>query len=402
MKLDILSEGQTLAACESLGLARFGDGELRLAVGGSAISQKSDPALADELRDILGTYGGFVVGIPNFNTTPNRLTWDKYRATPFAGLFLQDLYGSAFVTRPDNAPWIDTPDYWERVRDLWKGKDVALVVGDTKSLTPGMLTGAKSVRVFNGPPKDAYSVVDQLEEELATWSGVVLACLGAAATVLCARLAARGVHALDLGHIGMFMRHAGAYVPTGTLISPAYIEQNRILHEDPRGFGGDGKKHAERILNYATRIGARSICDYGCGEGTLKPALERLGFRGFIGEYDPGMPGVRQNLPKPAQLLACTDVLEHIEPDRLDAVLRHQFNVAELGAFFTIATRPANKILPDGRNAHLIQESPAWWLDKLRATGWEIDEKVEKMKDGKCREVWVWAIKPKGSATARI
>jgi hypothetical protein len=116
---------------------------------------------------------------------------------------------------------------------------------------------------------------------------------------------------------------------------------------------------------------------------------------------------VRANPPKPAQLLACTDVLEHIEPDRLDAVLRHQFNVAELGAFFTIATRPANKVLPDGRNAHLIQELPSWWVQKLLQVGWIIDLGAEcggvyeKMKDGKCREVWVWTRKPQGSATAR-
>ena len=32
---------------------------------------------------------------------------------------------------------------------------------------------------------------------------------------------------------------------------------------------------------------------------------------------------------------------------------------------FVIATGPAKKILDDGRNAHLIQEGPDWWLPKL-------------------------------------
>lgn len=392
MKYEILGEAETLAACHDLSLARFGDGELRLAIGGAAISQRADPKLAHELQDILVNYCGCIVGIPNFDATPNKESWDKYRARPFAGFYCQDLYGSAFITRPDNAPWIDTPDYWAAVRALWAGADVALVVGDTKSLTPGMLTGARSVRVFEAPRQDAYAHVGRLEEELGTWAGLVLMCLGATATVLAARLTRRGVHALDLGHIGMFMKHAGAFVDPATLISPDYARQNRAMHEDPRGFGGDGKKHAERVYEFAKKLGARSVCDYGCGEGTLKTAMKKLGWVGFFAEYDPGMPG-RDALPKPAQLLACTDVLEHIEPEHLDAVLRHQFAVAELGAFMTIATRPANKVLPDGRNAHLIQETPAWWLEKLRSVGWQVADTFEKMKDGKCREVWVWLTK---------
>lgn len=397
MNFEILDETETLEACHSLSIARFGDGELRLATGGDAISQKADGNLRGELRDILGEYAGCMVAIPNFDATPNKVTWSKYNAPPFVGLFRQPLYGSAFITRPDNAPWIDNSEYWQKVRDLWAGKDVALVLGDTKSLTPGMLAGARKVQVLEAPRRDAYTAVDTLEDHLRTWAGLVVMCLGATATVLAHRLTRHGVHALDLGHIGMFMKHAGMYSTTpAELISSEYRRLNEELHADPKGFGGDGKKHAERVLEYVQKIGARSVCDYGCGEGTLKPALRRLGFEGFVAEYDPAMKG-KTDLPKPAQLLVSTDVLEHIEPDRLDAVMRHQFLVAELGAFVTIATRPANKVLPDGRNAHLIQETPEWWLDKLRAVGWIVVEEFKKMKDGKCREVWVWLKKPPGS-----
>lgn len=368
-------------------------------MGGAAISQKADPDLAVELRVILSRYDGCIVGIPNFRRTPNQATWAKYAAGEFRDLFGQDLYGSAFITRPDNAPWIDTPEYWAKVRALWQDQHVALVAGNQKSITQDMLraTGATTSAFIECHERDAFEQVDWLEEELrgSALSGrLVLLCCGATATVLAARLARRGIRALDLGHIGMFMKHAGMYsLAPGALISEGYRKLNRQLHEDPKGFGGDGKKHAERVLEYAAKIGARSICDYGCGEGTLKPALQKLGWKGFVAEYDPAMKG-REALPKPAHLLVCTDVLEHIEPDRLELVMRHQFLVAELGAFMTIATRPANKVLPDGRNAHLIQETPDWWLEKVRAIGWEVVDRFDKMKDGKAREVWVWLRKP--------
>lgn len=393
MNFETLNESETLAACRRLSIARFGDGELRLATGGAATSQKADQRLAAELRDILEHYDGFIVGIPTFAATPNKATWEKYRRSPFLEMFRQDLYGSAFITRPDNAPWIDTPTYWQAVRELWRDKNVVLVAGTSKSLTPATLEGARSVEVVEVPERDAYSVIDETAEKISDAADLVILCAGAAATCLAARLDARGIHALDLGHIGMFMKHAGMYAtPAADLISDHYRALNVQLHADPRGFGGDGKKHAERVLDYATTIGARSICDYGCGEGTLKPALYKLGWRGFVAEYDPAMKG-KESLPKPAQLLVSTDVLEHIEPEKLGAVLQHQFRCAELGAFFTIATRPANKILPDGRNAHLIQEKTAWWLDQLRATGWNVDHSFEKTKGDQVREVWVWCRK---------
>ena len=32
---------------------------------------------------------------------------------------------------------------------------------------------------------------------------------------------------------------------------------------------------------------------------------------------------------------------------------------------FTVHTAAAMKVLPDGRNAHLIQQPPKWWLPKI-------------------------------------
>ena len=60
--------------------------------------------------------------------------------------------------------------------------------------------------------------------------------------------------------------------------------------------------------------------------------------------------------------MTCTDVLEHIEPECLEHVLDDLQRLTRKVAFLNIATRPAKKILADGRNAHLIQQQLPFWL----------------------------------------
>ena len=60
-----------------------------------------------------------------------------------------------------------------------------------------------------------------------------------------------------------------------------------------------------------------------------------------------------------------TDALEHVEPAYLDKTLRMISSKMGRCVFFRIACYPAKKKLPDGRNAHLIVESPEWWRNKI-------------------------------------
>ena len=120
-----------------------------------------------------------------------------------------------------------------------------------------------------------------------------------------------------------------------------------------------GAKHADTVLKLAKSVEAQSILDYGCGKGELAKALP-FG----ICEYDPAITGKNMS-PRPADLVVCTDVLEHIEPDRLQFVLADLARCVRKLGFFTIHTGPAQKVLADGRNAHLIQKPVAWWLTKF-------------------------------------
>lgn len=390
----VIGERETLdRAAAGVSLARFGDGEFKLALGKDCVSQKASPALAKELRAILAEPAGpgVLVCLPNVRHNGKGAAWDQYGAAKYADLLGPGPFGSAFITRPDSAPWIDTPDYWEAVTALWAGKHVILGLGTERSLRRGMLGAARSVtEVWASRHRDAYEEINRLEPELiAAWEAaegpkVMLLCLGACATVLAWRLGKRGIHALDLGHIGMFQRHAGAYRYTlEDLISPAYRAQCQQMHA--RKWGADGAKHLAPVLAWADALKAETVLDYGCGEGRLSEAAKPV--RRIL-NFDPGMDG-KSGLPKPVDLVVCTDVLEHVEPDKLDNVLGHLRRLAAKGAYLVIATRKAKAILPDGRNAHLIIQPASWWLDKLTAAGWLIDR--ADVREGRDLTAWLRA-----------
>lgn len=157
------------------------------------------------------------------------------------------------------------------------------------------------------------------------------------------------------------------------LISRWYRDEQRTLHARPGGYGGKGDKWAPAVAGLVARFGATSVLDYGCGQGALKTALRPLVAGDVrIDDYDPAIPGKDGN-PSFADLVVCTDVLEHIEPDRLLTVLQHLNILARKALFLVIATRPSNKTLSDGRNAHLIVQPDKWWAKTLEAAGftWE-------------------------------
>jgi glycosyltransferase GT-like protein len=209
----VLSEDATIEmANKGRSLTRYGDGELRLALTGTASAQRvRHPKLVKELRDILMKPQKALVCIPNAMQGPKVENWRKYTENKFVSMFRQPMYGSSFVTRPDSAPWINRPDYWQRVRDLWRNREVTLCIGTNKSLTPDIVVmDAKKVNTVRGPDVDAYRVIDELEEQIMAYDGIVVLCLGPTATVLAARLADKGRQALDLGHVGMFMKRLGA------------------------------------------------------------------------------------------------------------------------------------------------------------------------------------------------
>lgn len=161
------------------------------------------------------------------------------------------------------------------------------------------------------------------------------------------------------------------------LISDEYRALNRELHERNPSFGAGERKSSRwalYVLQVVHEVRASTVLDYGCGKGLLKEALgPTLGAdgRGFaVHEYDPAIAG-KDARPEPADVVACCDVLEHVEPEHLYAVLADLRRVTRRAMFFVVSTRPAYKTLADGRNAHLIVRPAEWWLKHLMRR-WEL------------------------------
>lgn len=161
------------------------------------------------------------------------------------------------------------------------------------------------------------------------------------------------------------------------LISDAYQAQQQQLHEDSDAYGEASVSYAPIVSVYCNKLGITSLLDFGCGKGRLFECL-KVNHKMTLQAYDPAIPRFSAS-PIPSQMVTCIDVLEHVEPDRLDDVLDELQRLTLEVGIFSVCTAAAFKSLPDGRNAHLIQQPMEWWLPKI----WErFDlQSVQKMNE---------------------
>lgn len=147
------------------------------------------------------------------------------------------------------------------------------------------------------------------------------------------------------------------------VISEEYRQQQKELHKNPN-YGVASLSFAPVVADLIKMFKFQSVSDYGAGKKNLLKGLTEAGITGITYlPYDPAFPEYGD--PQTADLVCCIDVLEHIEPPLLENVLKHLQGIVSKVGFFTIHTGAAIKVLPDGRNAHLIQEPSSWWLKRL-------------------------------------
>lgn len=141
--------------------------------------------------------------------------------------------------------------------------------------------------------------------------------------------------------------------------SPEYAALQAQFHRERPDYGISGERYSEHIRQLANKMQTRDILDYGCGKATLQKSLPFP-----IHNYDPFVTEYAA-APEPADIVVCTDVMEHIELEFINSTLRDIAALTKQVAFFQIATRLASKVLPDGRNAHLVVQPINWWLGPI-------------------------------------
>ena len=147
------------------------------------------------------------------------------------------------------------------------------------------------------------------------------------------------------------------------IISKKYLVEQKKLHENP-DYGVASITFAPIVAKICKENNIKTICDYGAGKKRLLDALinEKINtFKYF--PYDPVFPEYGE--AKEADLVCCIDVLEHIEYEYVNNTLKKLSEITKKIGFYSIHLGPANKILSDGRNAHIIQKPTSWWLPKL-------------------------------------
>jgi len=198
-------------------LARFGDGEFKLIDGKAYLREPASEKLAAELLDVLQRpAANCLVGIPTMDLNgPKYENWMRHRDR-FAKIIhheghegrseVRPVYYSAFITRPDSAPWINNLKYARLVEQLWKGKRAAVLSERDNSILKVVRLSAKKLKHVECPHREAYAEIDALERALVRAKPeIALLSCGPTATCLANRLASRGIQAVDIGSAGGFL-----------------------------------------------------------------------------------------------------------------------------------------------------------------------------------------------------
>lgn len=214
--ITVLTEMETIRRIlkRRLGCARFGDGEIGLALcQAGARGQDYAADLAKALRRVAtSNLPNLLVCIPRiFGKIPAaKFRWERWRLPERSALWEPGReYGSAFISRPDFWGEPFGEEYWATMRSIWDTRPVLLVRGDAR--VPALFDNAASVEVIEGPNRNAWAGYHDVLARCLEWDskqkkGAVIAQLGPTATVLAYDCAVHGVQCLDLGKASRFYR----------------------------------------------------------------------------------------------------------------------------------------------------------------------------------------------------
>jgi hypothetical protein len=188
-------------------IARFGDGEFKMMDGAGYVREPPNKKLAHELRQVMRSPHPMCLrGIPTFDErSPKFKTWVKHTERFTRLLRAKGEFYSAFISRPDSAPWIRTREFALEFQKLWLGKRVAVLCEINGSALRAVGERPSVVHIIC-PSHKAYAQIDHFENRIvAEEVDIAILSCGMTATCLAKRLAARGIQAIDFGSGGSFI-----------------------------------------------------------------------------------------------------------------------------------------------------------------------------------------------------
>jgi hypothetical protein len=150
-------------------------------------------------------------------------------------------------------------------------------------------------------------------------------------------------------------------------ISKEYLDKIVDFRDNKyKTWGGAVTSKVPQIYERILKEECKSVLDYGSGNSDFKNTVEKLypDYNFEIVEYEPSIPELNVD-PAKCDMTICVDVLEHIEPDKIDNVLSHIIEKTNKICFLSICVVESHGQFDDGTNLHLIVEPVEWWIKKL-------------------------------------
>ena len=131
-------------------------------------------------------------------------------------------------------------------------------------------------------------------------------------------------------------------------------------------------EYKHNIFEIIKNNNVKTILDYGCGKAKFHSILfnnrkvpgSPMGVN--ITSYDPAVAQFSNKPTGQYDLVLCIDVMEHVQEDKVDEVLKDIFSYGNK-VFLTITCYPAMQTLTNGKNAHYTVKEPDWWKEKLKS-----------------------------------
>lgn len=119
-------------------------------------------------------------------------------------------------------------------------------------------------------------------------------------------------------------------------------------------------------------FGLSSVIDFGCGDGKaldkfLAAGMEAIGVD-LVALCEGVVEACLWDLPaglKPTSWGFCADVMEHVQEDKVDAVLANISAKVRRGCYFRISTVPDGMGALIGETLHLTVKPSSWWAVQI-------------------------------------